>query len=155
MERIAVDSSQIAAVGHDPLADVMEIQFRTGGVYRYAGVSLALFQGFLSAESHGKFFGEHIKRLPTTRLENGEFVKLAEARASARSVEFIRKLVAEAGIDTVTSCSRIGVMWRPTIERIGIVFAEVEGQNVESFLAGLLQSQASAMIDWLKRSSSW
>lgn len=155
MERIAVDSSQIAAVGHDPLADVMEIQFRTGGVYRYAGVSLALFRGFLSAESHGKFFGEHIKRLPTTRLENGEFVKLAEARASARSVEFIRKLVADAGIDTVTSGSRIGVMWRPTIERIGIVFAEVEGQNVESFLAGLLQSQASAMIDWLKRSSSW
>lgn len=155
MERTAVESSQIAEVGHDPLADVMEIQFRTGGVYRYAGVSLALFRGFMSAESHGKFFGEHIKHLPTTKLEGFEWVPLVAARASSRSIDLIRRLVAEAGIETVTGDARIGVMWRPTIERIGIVFTDVEGQNVETFLAGLLQSQASAMIDWLKRSSSW
>jgi hypothetical protein len=54
-----VESSSIAAIGHE--ADVLEVRFRNGGVYRYHGVPKAVFARLLSAESKGRFFNRRIR----------------------------------------------------------------------------------------------
>ena len=60
-EKIAVSSRDIAIIGYDINEKRLEIAFRAGGVYRYEGVSEDLFMAFRNAESHGRFFQEHIK----------------------------------------------------------------------------------------------
>ena len=38
MKRTPVTSSNIAEIGHDPDTNTLEIKFKNGGVYSYAGV---------------------------------------------------------------------------------------------------------------------
>lgn len=63
----AVKSSQIAAIGHDPVTNTLAIQFSPkkdgtpGSVYHYANFTAAQFDAFKSAESIGSHFGKHIK----------------------------------------------------------------------------------------------
>jgi hypothetical protein len=57
-----VQSSQIAALGHDPVTNTLRVQFQgSGSTYDYAGVSAETAADFLKAESIGKFFGAQIK----------------------------------------------------------------------------------------------
>lgn len=37
------------------------ITFKSGGIYCYEGVPVSLYQGLVSAKSHGKYFHSHIK----------------------------------------------------------------------------------------------
>lgn len=53
------NSSQIAAMGHE--GDILEVQFHSGGHYRYENVDDDLYLRMRAAPSIGKFFGEHIK----------------------------------------------------------------------------------------------
>jgi hypothetical protein len=58
MERQPVESSNIKSVG---FADnILEIEFKRGGVYRYAGVTLEIFKFFMESESKGKFLSQYI-----------------------------------------------------------------------------------------------
>lgn len=58
----AVDSSQIAAIGHDPASNTLRVQFKgSGSTYDYAGVPADVHQAFSKAPSLGKFLGTHIK----------------------------------------------------------------------------------------------
>lgn len=61
-----VESSQIAAIGHDPINNVLAIRFKNWkgelkGLYHYANVDVETFEAFKNAESLGKHFGAHIK----------------------------------------------------------------------------------------------
>lgn len=60
-----VESSQIHAVGFDPITGTLAIQFKShggpGGVYHYANWTQEKHDAFLGAESLGKHFGQHIK----------------------------------------------------------------------------------------------
>lgn len=56
MNRQYVQSSNIASVGYDSQAAILEIEFNGGSVYQYYGVPVAIYQGLMSAASHGKFF---------------------------------------------------------------------------------------------------
>lgn len=60
-----VESSQVKAVGYDEASKTLAVQFKhgAGAVYHYGGVSPELHQAFISAESMGKFHGQHIKPL--------------------------------------------------------------------------------------------
>lgn len=63
---IPVDSSQIAAIGHDAETQTLAIQFKNWkgeatGVYRYSNFTAEDFAAFQAAESKGKHFGAHIK----------------------------------------------------------------------------------------------
>ncbi len=63
---IPVDSSQIAAIGHDPATQTLAVQFKnwTGevtSVYHYRNFTAEQFAAFQAAESKGKHFGAHIK----------------------------------------------------------------------------------------------
>lgn len=60
-----VESSQIAAIGHDPDTNTLAIQFAaksgTGSIYHYANFTAEDFAAFRGAESIGSHFGKFIK----------------------------------------------------------------------------------------------
>lgn len=61
MRRTRVSSSLVAAIGYDPDARVLEVEFHDTGVYRYANVPADVHRRFLRADSHGRFFNDHIR----------------------------------------------------------------------------------------------
>jgi hypothetical protein len=61
MRRVPVDSSSLASVGYDADTCVLELAFRQGGVYQYFDVPADVYQEFMAAESHGRYFTESIR----------------------------------------------------------------------------------------------
>ena len=55
-----VDSSNVAAVGYEPDSNVLHVQFKNGGRYRYQGVSPAHHEDLIGAKSVGSHFYNHI-----------------------------------------------------------------------------------------------
>lgn len=69
MQRQPVNSSNLAAVGYDPDAQVLEIEFKNGGIYDYYGVPAGLYEQLLAAPSLGSFFHHNIRdAFPTERV---------------------------------------------------------------------------------------
>ena len=61
MERIPVQSSNLAAVGYDESSRTLEVLFCDGSTYHYFDVPESIFQQLLHAESKGKFHYRHIR----------------------------------------------------------------------------------------------
>jgi hypothetical protein len=61
MRRESVESSVLTSVGYDLDGQVLELEFVGGAIYRYFGVSVDLYTGLMTAESHGSFFDAHIR----------------------------------------------------------------------------------------------
>jgi hypothetical protein len=61
MRRHRVDSSAISSVGYDPRSRILEVEFRSGAVYDYSGVTPRLWAAFLEAPSKGTFFSRRIR----------------------------------------------------------------------------------------------
>ncbi len=61
VDRKPVSSSNISSIGYDSNSQTLEIEFNTGGIYQYYGVNQDLFNGLMSASSHGSFFHENIR----------------------------------------------------------------------------------------------
>ncbi|MGA2220565.1 MAG: KTSC domain-containing protein [Verrucomicrobiia bacterium] len=61
MERIPVQSSNIASVGYDADGQTLEVEFLHGGVYQYFGVPQAAFDDFMNAPSKGSYFQQNIR----------------------------------------------------------------------------------------------
>lgn len=65
IERIPVESSNIAAIGYDPFKHILEVEFLgdkgTNSVYRYFDVPDNIFVGVMEAQSHGKYFWQYIR----------------------------------------------------------------------------------------------
>lgn len=59
MERVKVDSSMIKSVGHEE--STLEVEFTTGAVYQYHGVSEHIHQELMQADSTGKAFNRLIR----------------------------------------------------------------------------------------------
>jgi len=73
MQRTKVESSNISAVGYDLTRGVLEIEFTSGSVYQYIGVSLPVYREFMrrksSGESIGKYFHSNVRNVyPYTRV---------------------------------------------------------------------------------------
>ncbi len=69
MERQAVSSTNVAAVGFDAGTQTLEIEFHNGGVYQYYGVPEHMFTEMIHAPSAGKFLNMYIKdRYPYSRV---------------------------------------------------------------------------------------
>lgn len=76
-----VESSQIAAIGHDPETSTLAIRFKpragdvSGPLYHYANVDAKLFERFQKAPSIGSFFyatiKPHTEDFPYVRIEAG------------------------------------------------------------------------------------
>ncbi|GAA5136140.1 KTSC domain-containing protein [Alloalcanivorax gelatiniphagus] len=61
MERISVSSSNIASIGYDEGEKILEVEFLNGGVYQYFDVPQETYEGFINAESHGKFLWAYVR----------------------------------------------------------------------------------------------
>jgi hypothetical protein len=64
MERTPVKSSQIVSVGHDPEKDILEIEFRGGGVYQYPNFPAEKHAEMMASDSVGKYFHANIRSNP-------------------------------------------------------------------------------------------
>jgi len=72
MERLPVQSSNIASVGHDPHRNALEIEFRNGRIYEYGDVNHDEFNALMSARSIGSHFANIIKPVkPAKVIFNG------------------------------------------------------------------------------------
>lgn len=60
---IVNESQQIVAVGFDPLASKLRVEFRGGRTYDYLGVTPDVFAAFVSAPSMGSYHARNIKAL--------------------------------------------------------------------------------------------
>lgn len=61
MNRTPVSSSNLRSVGYDQSSNTLEIEFHDGRVYQYYNVPKRIYQGLMSASSHGKYHNRRIK----------------------------------------------------------------------------------------------
>lgn len=63
MERIPVQSTDLASVGYDPETLILEVEFLNGrSTYQYSGVPLEIYEGLMNAGSKGRFFNQFIRK---------------------------------------------------------------------------------------------
>jgi KTSC domain len=69
-DRQPVQSSNIASIGwHD---GTLEVEFKTGSIYHYEGVSREFYNEFMNAPSKGTFFSRYVKGVYHSRKLEGE-----------------------------------------------------------------------------------
>jgi len=62
MDRIRLKSNDLQSVGYDESLQILEIQFRHGGIYQYFGVPKKIYDGLMkSIISHGQYHTRFIK----------------------------------------------------------------------------------------------
>jgi hypothetical protein len=61
MERENVNSSNLASIGYDSENEILEVEFKHGGVYQYFDVSENVFNELMNAPSHGVYFSANIR----------------------------------------------------------------------------------------------
>jgi len=59
-----VTSSNIEAIGHDPVAKTLVVEFKNGSRYSYQNVEQALFEAIRDADSVGATFNKMVKAHP-------------------------------------------------------------------------------------------
>jgi len=60
-EMIAVESSNLQAIGYDPDTSELYVDFLSGSRYKYLDVPEDVFEAFQVADSKGKFLHQEIK----------------------------------------------------------------------------------------------
>jgi hypothetical protein len=58
---VHVESQAIEEIVYDPKQSAMFVRFVHGGWYTYSNVPAEVCKAFMSAESHGRFFHDHIR----------------------------------------------------------------------------------------------
>lgn len=62
MNMIPVASSNIASIGYEgDVSGTLYVAFHSGRMYSYANVPRSVYEGLMSAPSHGKYFHAFIK----------------------------------------------------------------------------------------------
>ena len=61
MNVTAVVSTTLATVGYDRAGHILQLEFRSGAVYRYFGVPAEVHNGLLRASSIGRYFNREIR----------------------------------------------------------------------------------------------
>ena len=56
-----VDSEAMQEVEYDAGSRTLRIRFADGRWWRYFDASAAVYEGLITAESHGRYFHEHIR----------------------------------------------------------------------------------------------
>jgi hypothetical protein len=60
---VAVQSSLLARVAYDSRHAILQVTFRDGAAYQYAGVPVKTYRGLLQADSQGAYFNHRIRGL--------------------------------------------------------------------------------------------
>ena len=61
MKRQSVDSSNLASIGYDAENEILEVEFKHGGIYQYFGVPENAYEELMNADSQGVYFSANIK----------------------------------------------------------------------------------------------
>lgn len=61
MNRKSVESSNLASIGYDAENEILEVEFKHGGVYQYFDVPLHVYEELMDADSHGVYFSANIR----------------------------------------------------------------------------------------------
>jgi hypothetical protein len=61
MNRTAVESTTLAAVGYDEAQNLLELEFRSGAIYQYFEVPVDVHEQLLGAASGGSYFNRIIR----------------------------------------------------------------------------------------------
>jgi len=70
MKREPVTSSSVVSIGYDPAGYILEVEFRSGGVYQYNHVPAAAHRLLLQAASIGEYVNTVIKpRFDAVRVQ--------------------------------------------------------------------------------------
>lgn len=62
MTRTQVVSSNLESVGYDVASKTLEVEFKEGRVYQYFDVPASIYQGLMSADSHGSYLDKNVKK---------------------------------------------------------------------------------------------
>jgi len=69
MLREVVESSSLRSIGYDRKTHTLEVEFSSGGIYRYEDVPAEVWLELRQSPSKGKFFQSRIRdQFPTARL---------------------------------------------------------------------------------------
>lgn len=69
MDRKRVNASNICSIGYDTGKQLMEVEFTSGSIVQYSGVSPEVHRRFLNAPSPGSFFQDQIdEHYPAKRV---------------------------------------------------------------------------------------
>jgi len=60
MEKIPVQSSNLAAIGYDIATEILEVEFLNGSIYEYKNVPQVVYNELMSAPSHGSYLSREI-----------------------------------------------------------------------------------------------
>ena len=61
INRIPVESSDVASIGYGEKKMILEVEFHSGSIYQYLNVPEAVYKSFMSSNSKGKFINSDIK----------------------------------------------------------------------------------------------
>ena len=61
MLRVDLQSTSLKAVTYQDRSAHLELEFRSGAIYRYSDVPALVYQELLRAESNGRYFNQHIR----------------------------------------------------------------------------------------------
>ncbi|MTF39064.1 KTSC domain-containing protein [Cyanobacterium aponinum 0216] len=62
MKMIPVNSTAISAIGYEPMTKTMNVKFRNNNrIYTFCGVPSFIFDDFISANSKGQYYDQHIR----------------------------------------------------------------------------------------------
>lgn len=67
MERKRVNAARIRSVGYDASARLLEVEFSSGSVVQYSGVSPEIHRRLMAAPSPGSYFDDNIEESFTAR----------------------------------------------------------------------------------------
>ena len=73
MKMQSVKSSNVRAVGYDGETKTLQVEFKSGGIYQYAGVQPEMYADLLEAESVGRFVSQVVRSgRKGLRIEEGK-----------------------------------------------------------------------------------
>ena len=61
MNRKSVESSNLESIGYDAENEILEVEFKHGGVYQYFDVPQNVYEELMNASSHGVYFSANIR----------------------------------------------------------------------------------------------
>ena len=61
IKRIPVASSNIASIGYNKEAQILEVEFHHGAIYRYVDVPEKVYKELMSSPSQGAYFMNELK----------------------------------------------------------------------------------------------
>ena len=70
MAQVDLQSTLLKAATYQDQSAILELEFRSGSIYRYLGVSGQVYQELLRADSKGRYFNQHIRnRFPYAQVD--------------------------------------------------------------------------------------